>query len=106
MYKVTKVSDNTSTVRNEIKIIKEQENGAVVLIKELEEAQGIIAPDNETIYAIQGRGWDDKYEVVTIEEITTEDYLIQISNQLNETTENQLTIMSALADLYEQSEVV
>lgn len=101
MYKVTKVSDNTSTVHNEIKIIKEQENGAVVLIKELEEAQGIIALDNETIYAIQGRGWDDKYEVVTVEEITTEDYLIQISNQLNETTENQLTMMEAIADLYE-----
>lgn len=103
MFKVTKVSDNTYETHKVLKYVKKQENGVIILSNQ-EEAQGILI-NNDTIYAIQGKGLDKDYEVVAIEEITTEDYLIQISNQLNETKENQLTMMEAIADLYEQSEV-
>lgn len=101
MFKVVKVSDNTSEMYKSLKYVKNQKNGVIIITKNQYEAQGIISSDNETIYAIQGRGLDEQYEVVTIEEITVEDYLLSISNQLQETNDNQVTIMSAIADLYE-----
>ena len=108
MFKVTKITDNTSEILKRIKYVKNQDNGVIILTDNQEEAQGIIGSDNDTIYAIQGRGLDEQYEVVTIEEITVEDYLLSITSQLQETKDNQLTIMSAIADLYESqnSEVI
>ena len=107
MCKVTKVSNNTEEMFKTLKFVKTQTNGVMILTKNEEEAQGIIGSDNDTIYAIQNRGLDEQYEVVTIEEITVEDYLLSITSQLQETKDNQLTIMSAIADLYEaQSEVI
>ena len=108
MFKVIKISDNTSEMFKSLKYVKNQDNGVIILTDNEEEAQGIIGSDNDTIYAIQGRGLDEQYEVVTIEEITVEDYLISIGNQLQESNDNQLTIMSAIADLYESqnSEVI
>ena len=108
MFKLTKITDNTSEILKRIKYVKNQDNGVIILTDNQEEAQGIIGSDNDTIYAIQGRGLDEQYEVVTIEEITVEDYLISIGNQLQESNDNQLTIMSAIADLYESqnSEVI
>lgn len=108
MFKVTKVTDNTYEMFKNLKYVKNQGNGVKVLTDNQEEAQGIIGSDNDTIYAIQGRGLDEQYEVVTIEEITVEDYLLAISSQLAESQENQVTIMTAIADLYEaqNSEVV
>ena len=106
MFKVTKVKDNKSVMFKSLNYVKNQENGVMILTDNPEEAQGIIGSDNDTIYAIQNRGLDEQYEVVTIEEITVEDYLLSISSQLQETKDNQLTIMEALADMYEaQSEV-
>ena len=108
MFKLTKVTDNTSEVVKSLNYVKNQDNGVMILTDNPEEAQGIIGSDNDTIYAIQNRGLDEQYEVVTIEEITVEDYLISIGNQLQESNDNQLTIMSAIADLYESqnSEVI
>ena len=107
MFKVTKITDNTSEILKRIKYVKNQDNGVIILTDNQEEAQGIIGSDNDTIYAIQGRGLDEQYDVITIEEITVEDYLISIGNQLQESNDNQLTIMSAIADLSEaQSEVI
>ena len=108
MFKVTKITDNTSEILKRIKYVKNQDNGVIILTDNQEEAQGIIGSDNDTIYAIQGRGLDEQYDVITIEEITVEDYLISIGNQLQESNDNQLTIMSAIADLYESqnSEVI
>ena len=108
MFKLTKVTDNTSEVVKSLKYVKNQDNGVMILTDNPEEAQGIIGSDNGTIYAIQGRGLDEQYKTVTIEEITVEDYLISIGNQLQESNDNQLTIMSAIADLYESqnSEVI
>ena len=108
MFKVTKITDNTSEILKRIKYVKNQDNGVIILTDIQEEAQGIIGSDNDTIYAIQGRGLDEQYEAVTIEEITVEDYLLSIGNQLQESNDNQLTIMSAIADLYESqnSEVI
>lgn len=107
MFKLTKVTDNTSEVVKSLKYVKNQDNGVIILTENQEEAQGVIGSDNGTIYAIQGRGLDEQYETVTIEKITVEDYLISIGNQLQESNDNQLTIMSAIADLYEaQSEVI
>ena len=108
MFKLTKVTDNTREVVKSLKYVKNQDNGVMILTNNEEEAQGIIGSDNDTIYAIQGRGLDEQYEAVTIEEITVEDYLLSIGNQLQESNDNQLTIMSAIADLYESqnSEVI
>lgn len=108
MFRVTKVTDNTSEVVKSLKYVKNQDNGVIILTENQEEAQGVIGSDNRTIYAIQGRGLDEQYDVITIEEITVEDYLISIGNQLQESNDNQLTIMSAIADLYESqnSEVI
>ena len=108
MFKLTKVTDNTSEVVKNLKYVKNQDNGVIILTDNQEEAQGIIGSDNDTIYGIQGRGLDEQYDVITIEEITVEDYLISIGNQLQESNDNQLTIMSAIADLYESqnSEVI
>ena len=108
MFKVIKISDNTSEMFKSLKYVKNQDNGVMILTNNEEEAQGIIGSDNDTIYAIQGRGLDEEYEVVTIEEITVEDYLLSVGNQLQESNDNQLTIMSAIADLYESqnSEVI
>ena len=107
MFKVTKVTDNKSEMFKSLNYVKNQANGVMILTDNPEEAQGIIGSDNDTIYAIQNRGLDEKYEVVTIEEITVEDYLLSISSQLQETKDNQLTIMEALADMFEaQSEVI
>lgn len=107
MFKVTKVKDNKSVMFKSLNYVKNQDNGVMILTDNPEEAQGIIGSDNDTIYAIQNRGLDEQYEVVTIEEITVEDYLLSISSQLQETKDNQLTIMEALADMYEaQSEVI
>ena len=108
MFKVIKVFDNKSEMFKSLNYVKNQDNGVMILTDNPEEAQGIIGSDNDTIYAIQGRGLDEQYEVVTIEEITVEDYLISIGNQLQESNDNQLTIMSAIADLYESqnSEVI
>ena len=107
MFKVTKVSNNTEEMFKTLKFVKTQTNGVMILTKNEEEAQGIIGSDNDTIYAIQNRGVDEQYEVVTIEEITVEDYLLSITSQLQETKDNQLTIMEALADMFEaQSEVI
>ena len=108
MFKLTKVTDNTSEVVKSLKYVKNQDNGVMILTDNPEEAQGIIGSDNDTIYAIQNRGLDEQYDVITIEEITVEDYLISIGNQLQESNDNQLTIMSAIADLYESqnSEVI
>ena len=108
MFKLTKVTDNTSEILKRIKYVKNQDNGVIILTDNQEEAQGIIGSDNDTIYAIQGRGLEEQYDVITIEEITVEDYLISIGNQLQESNDNQLTIMSAIADLYESqnSEVI
>ena len=108
MFKVTKVTDNKSEMFKNLNYVKNQDNGVMILTDNPEEAQGIIGSDNDTIYAIQNRGLDEQYEVVTIEEITVEDYLISIGNQLQESNDNQLTIMSAIADLYESqnSEVI
>ena len=107
MFKLTKVTDNTREVVKSLKYVKNQDNGAMILTDNPEEAQGIIGSDNDTIYAIQNRGLDEQYEVVTIEEITVEDYLLSITSQLQETKDNQLTIMEALADMFEaQSEVI
>ena len=107
MFKLTKVTDNTSEVVKSLKYVKNQDNGVIILTDNPEEAQGIIGSDNGTIYAIQGRGLDEQYKTVTIEEITVEDYLLSITSQLQETRDNQLTIMEALADMFEaQSEVI
>ena len=107
MFKVTKVKDNKSEMFKSLNYVKNQDNGVMILTDNPEEAQGIIGSDNDTIYAIQNRGLDEQYEVVTIEEITVEDYLLSISSQLQETKDNQLTIMEALADMFEaQSEVI
>ena len=108
MFKLTKLTDNTSEVVKSLKYVKNQDNGVIILTENQEEAQGVIGSDNGTIYAIQGRGLDEQYDVITIEEITVEDYLISIGNQLQESNDNQLTIMSAIADLYESqnSEVI
>ena len=107
MFKVTKVTDNKSEMFKSLNYVKNQANGVMILTDNPEEAQGIIGSDNDTIYAIQNRGLDEKYEVVTIEEITVEDYLLSITSQLQETKDNQLTIMEALADMFEaQSEVI
>ena len=107
MFKVTKITDNKSEMFKSLNYVKNQANGVMILTDNPEEAQGIIGSDNDTIYAIQNRGLDEKYEVVTIEEITVEDYLLSISSQLQETKDNQLTIMEALADMFEaQSEVI
>ena len=107
MFKVTKVTDNKSEMFKSLNYVKNQDNGVMILTDNPEEAQGIIGSDNDTIYAIQGRGLDEQYEVVTIEEITVEDYLLSITSQLQETRDNQLTIMEALADMFEaQSEVI
>ena len=107
MFKVTKVTDNKSEMFKSLNYVKNQDNGVMILTDNPEEAQGIIGSDNDTIYAIQNRGLDEQYEVVTIEEITVEDYLLSITSQLQETRDNQLTIMEALADMFEaQSEVI
>ena len=108
MFKLTKVTDNTSEVVKSLKYVKNQDNGVMILTDNPEEAQGIIGSDNDTIYAIQNRGLDEQYDVITIEEITVEDYLLSITSQLQESNDNQLTIMSAIADLYESqnSEVI
>lgn len=107
MFKVTKVTDNKSEMFKSLNYVKNQANGVMILTDNPEEAQGIIGSDNDTIYAIQNRGLDEKYEVVTIEEITVEDYLLSITSQLQETKDNQLIIMEALADMFEaQSEVI
>ena len=107
MFKVTKITDNKSEMFKSLSYVKNQDNGVMILTDNPEEAQGIIGSDNDTIYAIQNRGLDEQYEVVTIEEITVEDYLLSISSQLQETKDNQLTIMEALADMFEaQSEVI
>ena len=107
MFKVTKVTDNKSEMFKSLNYVKNQDNGVMILTDNPEEAQGIIGSDNDTIYAIQNRGLDEQYEVVTVKEITVEDYLLSITSQLQETRDNQLTIMEALADMFEaQSEVI
>lgn len=88
MFRITKV-DGTVEMQKEVRYVMLQENGHLVITENKYKAQGIIADDNNNIYALEGRGLDEKYETVELKELTVEDYMLYINEKLEQNAEKQ-----------------
>lgn len=88
-----------------------------ILARSLEEADGVVLPDGETMVGIAGRGMDNYKPLVTIEEVSGEPVLManieQVQRELStkadqlssdELKELVLANMQGMADLYTEQE--
>ena len=96
MYEIT-IDYNTKIV-DDVKFIKNQKNGVIILCKE-NEAQGMVSFDENEYWAFKGKGLEDKVKkVVEIRKLTNEEHL----NLMNQELTQQITnIELAMAEIYE-----
>lgn len=96
MYEI--IIDNTIKCVDNIKFIKNQKNGVIILCKE-HEAQGMVSFDENEYWAFKGKGLEDEVEkVVEIRKLTNEEHL----NLMNQELTQQITNMElAMAEIYE-----
>ena len=104
MYKILDSNGATIEEQKNIKYVKMQHNGLCCLCRK-EEADGIVAADNETYYALRGRWMDGMgYEVVTVEEFVADDAILSYLNTNADSVAEMasdvayLAVMAELAD--------
>lgn len=88
MYKVNPIGYTASTLT----FLKWNEETGIAYACEKEDAEGIVINhnDDESIYKLVYKEYLDDYEHVTIEEISTEEYLTSRLNELDATSNESI----------------
>lgn len=102
MYRITDERGATLEERSDIKYVKMQANGQPCLCRK-GEADGIVAADGETFYALKGRIMDalGGYKVVFIEEYSLDNTIMNNADTLEEVASDvaYLAVMSELSNV-------
>lgn len=102
MYRVLNQNGATIEEQSNIKYVKMQRNGTCRLCDK-DDADGIVAADGETFYALKGRNMENKsYETIKVEEYVSDNAII---NYLNVNADSLTEIASDVAYLAVMSEL-